>query len=99
MSDLVTEAPITDEALAEAISAKARRLHNEVAVLQLILDHVPKDTRRVQWSGQQDYYRNIPQTMRGRFLERLDALRAERSNPTRPVPTTPVRTWPPTPVR
>src|SRR5229473_2333881 len=65
MSDLV-EAPITDEALAQAISAKARRLHNEVAVLQLILDHVPKDTCRVQWSGQQDYYRNIPQAMRGR---------------------------------
>ena len=99
MSDLVTEAPITDEELAEAIRVRSYQVPNGIKVLQLILDHIPPETRRVQWSGQQDYYRNIPQTMRGRFLERLDALRAERSNPTRPVPTTPVRTWPPTPVR
>jgi hypothetical protein len=99
MSDLVTEAPITDEELAEAIRVRDRQVRNGITVLQLILDHIPPETRRVQWSGQQDYYRNIPQAMRGRFLERLDALRAERSNPPRPVPTTPVRTWPPTPVR
>ena len=99
MPDQATEAPITDEELANALRIRGRQVRNGIKVLQLILDHIPPETRRVPWNGQQDFYRNIPKPMRHQFLERLDALCAERSNPPRPLPATPVRTWPPTPVR
>ena len=78
MSDLVTEAPITDEELAEAIRVRSYQVPNGIKVLQLILDHIPAETRRVPWNGQQDYYRNIPQHMRRQFLERLEGLAAGR---------------------
>src|SRR5713226_8371568 len=99
MLDLVTEGPITDEELAEAIHMGGRQGRNAITVLQLILDHIPPETRRVPWNGQQDYYRNIPQAMRHQFLERLYALGAEqRSSPVpsaRSALTARVRTWPP----
>jgi hypothetical protein len=108
MSDQATEAPITDEELGEAIREKGRQVRNGVTVLQLILDHIPPETRRVPWNGQQDFYRNIPQPMRQQFLERLEGLAARRprldtfSPVTRsdlvpglhPPPTEPVRTLP-----
>src|SRR6267378_305285 len=58
------------------------------------------------WNGQQDFYRNIPQTMRHQFLERLEGLAARhpgldtstpepRPDPVQgPRPNVPVRTWP-----
>lgn len=108
MSNLVTDAPITDEELAEAIGMRGRQGRNAINVLQLILDHIPPEARRVPWSGQQDYFRNIPQHMRRQFLERIEGLAAghsrldtstpgARSNPApgqRSAPTEPVRTWP-----
>ncbi len=108
MSDLVTEAPITDEELAEAIRVSGYQVPNGIKVLQLVLDHIPPETRRVPWTGQQDYYRNIPQPVRHQFLERLEDLAARRlrldtssplprSNPLpdrHSAPTEPVRTWP-----
>ena len=103
MSDLVTEAPITDEELAEAIRVRGYQVPNGVKVLQLILDHIPPETRRIPWNGQQDYYRNIPQPMRHQFLERLYAIGAEpRSNAvpsSRSALTARIRTWPPSLVR
>ena len=62
MSDLGTAAPITDEELAEAIRVRGYQVPNGIKVLQLILDHIPPETRRVPWNGQQDYYRNNPPT-------------------------------------
>src|SRR6266496_2184018 len=108
MLDLVTEGPITDEELAEAIHMGGRQGRDAITVLQLILDHIPPETRRVPWNGQQDFYRNIPQPMRHQFLERLEGLAARhpgldpstpvaRSNPVpgrHSAPTEPVRTWP-----
>ena len=108
MPDLATEAPITDEELADAIRMRGRQVRNGIKVLQLILDHIPPETRRVPWNGQQDFYRNIPQTMRHRFLERLEDLAARRprldtfspltrSDPVlgpRSAPTEPARAWP-----
>ena len=108
MPDQATKASITDDELAEAIRVKGRQVHNGIKVLQLILDHIPPETHRVPWNGQQDFYRNIPQHMRRQFLERLEGLAAghsrldtstpeARSNPVpsqRSVPTEPVRTWP-----
>ena len=108
MPDLATEAPITDEELADAIRVRGRQVRNGIKVLQLILDHIPPETRRVPWNGQQDFYRNIPQAMRHQFLERLEGLAARhpgldpstpvtRSNPVpgrHSAPTEPVRTWP-----
>ena len=108
MLDLVTEGPITDEELAEAIHMGGRQGRNAITVLQLILDHIPPETRRVPWSGQQDYFRNIPLHMRCQFLERLEGLAAGRPRPDTSIrearsnavlgqhsaPTEPVRTWP-----
>ena len=98
MLDLVTEGPITDEELADAIRVRGRHVRNGIKVLQLILDHIPPETRRVPWNGQQDYYRNIPQPMRYQFLERLEGLAARRrgldSSTFQPRSTVPVRTWP-----
>ena len=108
MSNIATEAPITDEELAEAIRVSGHQVPNGIKVLQLILDHIPPETRRVPWTGQQDYYRNIPQPVRHQFLERLEDLAARRlrldtssplprSNPLpdrHSAPTEPVRTWP-----
>jgi hypothetical protein len=109
MPDQATKAAsITDDELAEAIRVKGRQVRNGVKVLQLVLDHIPPETRRVPWNGRQDFYRNIPQPLRHLFLERLDALATRhsrldtstpeaRSNPVpgqRSVPTEPVRTWP-----
>jgi hypothetical protein len=98
----MAEAPITDEELAEAIRTGGHQVRNGVKVLQLILDHVPPATRNVPWNGQQDFYCYIPQPMRRRFLERLDALVQRQLNPIPhppKMPNTPVRTWPPTLVR
>ena len=78
MSDQATEAPITDEELGEAIRVKGRQVRNGVTVLQLILDHIPPETRRVPWNGQKDFYRSIPQPLRQQFLERLEGLAARR---------------------
>jgi hypothetical protein len=75
MPDLATEAPITDEELADAIRVRGRQVRNGIKVLQLILDHIPPETRRVPWNGQQDFYRNIPQTMRHRFLGSVEVHR------------------------
>jgi hypothetical protein len=105
MPDLATEASITDDELAEAIRVRGRQVRNGIKVLQLILDHIPPETRRVPWNGQQDFYRNIPQPMRHQFLERLDALATRppgldsftpvpRSEGWHSAPTEPVRTWP-----
>ena len=108
MPDLVTEAPITDDDLTEAIHLGGRQGRDAITVLQLILDHIPPETRRVPWNGQPDYYRNIPQHMRHQFLERLEGLAAgrprldisipeARSNAVpdqHSAPTEPVRTWP-----
>ena len=103
MPNLVTKAPITDDDLTEAIHLGGRQGRDAITVLQLILDHIPPETRRVPWNGQQDYYRNIHQPMRHQFLERLYALDAEqRSNPVaspRSALTARVRTWPPSLVR
>jgi hypothetical protein len=75
MPDQATKvASITDEELAQAIRVKGRQVRNGVKVLQLVLDHIPPETRRVPWNGRQDFYRNIPQPLRHQFLERLDAL-------------------------
>jgi len=74
MPDQATKASITDDELAEAIRVRGRQVRNGIKVLQLILDHIPPETRRVPWDGQQDFYRNIPQPLRHQFLERLDAL-------------------------
>ena len=74
MPDQATKASITDDELAEAIRVKGRQVHNGIKVLQLILDHIPPETHRVPWNGQQDFYRNIPQHMRRQFLERLEGL-------------------------
>jgi hypothetical protein len=76
MSDQATGAPITDEELGEAIRVKGRQVRNGVTVLQLILDHIPPETRRVPWNGQQDFYRSKP--LRRQFLERLAGLAARR---------------------
>jgi len=108
MPDLVTEAPITDDDLAEAIHMGGRQGRDAITVLQLILDHIPPETRRVPWNGQPDYYRNIPQPMRHQFLEKLEDLAAGRPRldtsipgarsdavPGQPsAPTEPVRIWP-----
>jgi hypothetical protein len=108
MPNLVTDAPITDEELAQAIHMGGRQGRDSITVLQLILDHIPPETRRVPWSGQQDYYRNIPQHMRNQFLERLEDLAAARPRLNASIPearsnavqdrhsarTEPVRTWP-----
>jgi hypothetical protein len=108
MSNIATEAPITDEELAEAIRVSGHQVPNGIKVLQLILDHIPPETRLVPWNGQQDYYRNIPQPMRQQFLERLEDLAARcprldtstrepRSDPVpgrHSVPREPARTWP-----
>ena len=108
MPDQATEAPITDEELAAAIRVRGRQVRNGIKVLQLILDHIPPETRRVPWNGKQDFYRDIPQPMRQQFLERLERLGARRpgldtSTPVprsdlvpgpHPAPTEPVRTWP-----
>jgi hypothetical protein len=98
MLDLVTEGPITDEELAEAIHMGGRQGRDAITVLQLILDHIPPETRRVPWNGQQDYYRNIPGPMRHQFLERLERLATRRPGlDTTSTPVTrsePVRTWP-----
>ena|SRR5713101_3458975 len=98
MLDLVTEGPITDDDLTEAIHMRGRQGRDAITVLQLILDHIPLETRRVPWNGQQDYYRNIPQPMRHQFLERLERLAAARPRlDTTSTPVTrsePVRTWP-----
>ena|SRR2546422_2452906 len=108
MPDLVTEAPITDDELAEAIHMGGRQGRDAITVLQLILDHIPPETRRVPWNGQQDYFRNIPQHMRHQFLERLEDLAAVRARLDTSIPgarsdavpgqhsapTEPVRTWP-----
>jgi hypothetical protein len=48
------QAPITDEELAEAIRVSGHQVPNGIKVLQLILDHIPPETRRVPWNGQQD---------------------------------------------
>jgi hypothetical protein len=98
MFNQATEAPITDEELAEAIRMRGHQVPNGIKVLQLILDHIPPETRRIPWNGQQDYYRNIPQPMRHQFLERLERLAARRPElDTTSTPVTrsePVRTWP-----
>ena len=106
MPDQATKTPITDEELADAIRVRGRQVRNGIKVLQLILDHIPPETRRVPWNGQQDFYRNIPQTMRHQFLERLEGLAARhpgldtstpepRPDPLQgPRPNVPVRTWP-----
>jgi hypothetical protein len=108
MPDQATEAPITDEELAAAIRVRGRQVRNGIKVLQLILNHIPPETRRVPWNGKQDFYRDIPQPMRQQFLERLEGLAARRprldtlspvmrSDPVpgpRSAPTEPVRTWP-----
>jgi hypothetical protein len=78
MPDQLTQAPITDEELADAIRVRGRQVRNGIKVLQLILDHIPPETRRVPWNGQQDFYRNIPQPMRHQFLEQLDDLATRR---------------------
>jgi hypothetical protein len=62
MPDQATEAPVTDEELADAIRVRGRQVRNGIKVLQLILDHIPPETRRVPWNGQQDFYRNHPPT-------------------------------------
>ena len=76
MPDQATQAPITDEELADAIRVRGRQVRNGIKVLQLILDHIPPETRRVPWNGQQDFYRNIPHPMRHQLLERLEGLAA-----------------------
>jgi hypothetical protein len=73
VSNQVTEAPITDQELAEAIFAKVRDGLSGIDVVQLVREHVP-DTRGVSWNGKTDDYRNIPQVTRRQFLERLEAL-------------------------
>jgi hypothetical protein len=78
MPDQATEALITDEELGEVIREKGRQVRNAITVLQLILDHIPPETRRVPWNGQQDFYRGIPQPKRRQFLERLERLAARR---------------------
>ena len=107
MLDQATKAPITDDELTAAIGMRGRQGRNAINVLQLILDHIPLEARRVPWSGQQDYFRNIPQHMRRQFLERLEGLAAghprldtstpgPRSNVVpgqHSEPTEPVRTW------
>jgi hypothetical protein len=108
MPDQATKAPITDDELTAAIGMRGRQGRNAITVLQLILDHIPPQARRIPWSGQQDYFRYIPQHMRRQFLERLEGLAAghprldtstpgARSNPVpgqSAAPTEPVRTWP-----
>jgi hypothetical protein len=108
MPDQATEAPIPDEKLADAIRVSGRQVRNGIKVLQLILDHIPPEARRLPWNGQQDFYRSIPQPMRRLFLERLEDLVARRPrldtfSPVmrsdlvpgpRPAPAEPVRTWP-----
>ena len=99
MLDLVTGGPITDEELAEAIRMRGYQVPNGIKVLQLILDHIPPEARRVPWNGQQDFYRNIPQPMRHQFLERLERLatRLPGLDTTTLTPvrrSEPVRTWP-----
>ena len=81
MPDQATEAPVTDDELAEAIRVSSRQVRNGIKVLQLILDHIPPEARRLPWNGQQDFYRNIPQPMRQQFLERLERLAARRPRP------------------
>jgi hypothetical protein len=92
------QAPITDEELAEAIRVSGHQVPNGIKVLQLILDHIPPETRRIPWNGQQDYYRNIPQPMRHQFLERLEGLAARRpaldTSTLQPRSNVPFRTWP-----
>jgi hypothetical protein len=87
MPDQATEAPITDEELADAIRVRGRQVRNGIKVLQLILDHIPPETRRVPWNGQQDFYRDIPQPVRHQFLERLEGLAARHPglDPSTPV--------------
>ena len=78
MPDQATKASITNDELAEAIRVRGRQVRNGIKVLQLILDHIPPETHRVPWNGQQDFYRNIPQPLRQQFLGRLEGLAARR---------------------
>ena len=78
MPDQATKASITNDELAEAIRVRGRQVRNGIKVLQLILDHIPPEARRLPWNGQQDFYRNIPQPLRQQFLERLEGLAARR---------------------
>ena len=87
MPDQATEAPVTDEELADAIRVRGRQVRNGIKVLQLILNHIPPETRRVPWNGKQDFYRDIPQPVRHQFLERLEGLAARHPglDPSTPV--------------
>jgi hypothetical protein len=68
MPDLATEALITDEELADAIRVRGRQVRNGITVLQLILDHIPPETRRVPWNGQQDFLPQHSPTHAARVL-------------------------------
>jgi hypothetical protein len=47
MPDQATKAPVTDAELADAIRVRGHQVRNGIKVLQLILDHIPPETRRV----------------------------------------------------